>query len=94
MTPSNKKEMLPKRQNTRKTIRKSMNSIYHFDDARCSIVITKQDLPAPWINYFSNGHLHAFVSQAGSGCLWWQSPLLFRLTHYRLQYLPIDTPGF
>jgi len=71
-----------------------MNNVYHFDDARRSIVITRQDLPAPWINYLSNGHLHAFVSQAGGGCLWWQSPLLFRLTRYRLQHLPMDTPGF
>ena len=65
-----------------------------FDDARRAVVIEEPRLPAPWINYLSNGELHAFVSQAGGGCLWWRSPLSFRLTRYRQQNLPLDSPGF
>jgi len=51
-------------------------------------------MPSAWINYLSNGRMHAFVSQAGGGYCWWKSPLLFRLTRYRMHHLPIDTPGF
>lgn len=68
--------------------------VYHFADERRSIVVTKPDLPAPWINYLSNGNLHAFVSQVGGGCLWWRSPINFRITRYRSWMQPGDGPGF
>ncbi|MCS7048820.1 MAG: hypothetical protein NZ483_05955, partial [Verrucomicrobiae bacterium] len=67
---------------------------YRFDDKRRVIRITRPDLPAPWINYLSNGMLHAFVSQAGGGLAWWKSPLKNRLTRYRQYNLPLDSPGF
>ncbi len=67
---------------------------YHFNDKNKSIKINRYDLPTPWINYLSNGKLHAFVSQTGGGCLWWKSPLSFRISRYRAQNLPIDSPGF
>ncbi|MBC8011074.1 MAG: hypothetical protein H7067_13375 [Burkholderiales bacterium] len=67
---------------------------YRFDDPRRSIVITDPALPAPWINYLSNGTLHAFASHAGGGCLWWKSPLNFRLTRHGSWIRPTDGPGF
>ena len=67
---------------------------YHFLDASRSVVINEPRLPQPWINYLSNGTFHAFVSQAGGGMAWWQSPLKNRLTRYRQYNLPIDSPGF
>ncbi|MDZ4789139.1 MAG: hypothetical protein SH807_09370 [Blastochloris sp.] len=67
---------------------------YHFEDAERSVVVTDPKLPQPWINYLSNGDLHAFVSQAGGGCAWWQTPLKNRMTRYRQYNLPIDSPGF
>ena len=67
---------------------------YHFDDATRGVVIHRPDLPAAWINYLSNGALHAFVSQAGGGLAWWRSPLSFRLTRYRFNAAPPDSPGF
>ena len=67
---------------------------YHFDDSARAVVVNDPALPAPWINYLSNGSLHAFVSQAGGGCLWWKSPLNFRLTRYRGWQAPQDGPGF
>ena len=67
---------------------------YTFDDEKGSIGFSRFDLPAPWINYLSNGRFHAFVSQAGGGMAWWRTPMLFRLTRYRYYNLPIDTPGF
>jgi cellobiose phosphorylase len=69
-------------------------SPYHFEDARRAVVITEPRLPQPWINYLSNGTLHAFVSQAGGGMAWWKSPLKNRISRYRQYNLPIDSPGF
>lgn len=71
-----------------------MSLPYRFDDARRVITVTDPRLPQPWINYLSNGDLHAFVSQAGGGLAWFQSPLKNRLTRYRQYNLPIDSPGF
>lgn len=71
-----------------------MHTVYHFDDARRRIVLEQPALPAPWINYLSNGTLHAFVSQAGGGCVWWRSPLKSRISRYRQYNLPLDSPGF
>lgn len=67
---------------------------YQFDDEQRKIRFNRFDLPAPWINYLSNGRMHAFVSQAGGGMTWWLSPMMFRLTRYRFYHLPIDSPGF
>ena len=70
------------------------NEFYRFDDAARSFVALRPDAPAPWINYLSNGSMHAFVSQAGGGFAWWKSPVIFRLSRYRQYNLPIDSPGF
>ncbi|MDQ8192921.1 hypothetical protein QEH59_00690 [Coraliomargarita sp. SDUM461004] len=71
-----------------------LDEIYRFDDEGGAIDILQPDLPAPWINYLSNGTLHAFVSQAGGGFTWRKSPVTGRLTRYRMQNLPVDSPGF
>ncbi len=71
-----------------------MKKNYQFNDSNRSIMINRYDLPAPWINYLSNENLHAFVSQCGGGLLWWKSPLSFRISRYRSQNLPLDSPGF
>ncbi|MFZ4779763.1 MAG: GH36-type glycosyl hydrolase domain-containing protein, partial [Terrimicrobiaceae bacterium] len=69
-------------------------SPYSFNDSERRISIDDPRLPQPWINYLSNGTLHAFVSQAGGGYSWWKSPLKNRISRYRQQNLPIDSPGF
>lgn len=72
-----------------------MNQLpYEFSDDERAIRFDRMDLPAPWINYLSNGRMHAFISQAGGGMLWWKSPMTFRITRYRFYNLPMDTPGF
>ena len=68
--------------------------VYSFDDENRSIRINRSDLSQPWINYLSNGRLHAFVSQSGGGLAWWKSPITYRMTHYRYQNVPMDGPGF
>ena len=67
---------------------------YSFNDPERRISIHDPRLPQPWINYLSNGTLHAFVSQAGGGYAWWKSPLKNRISRYRQYNLPIDSPGF
>lgn len=70
------------------------NLPYRFLDRERKITFSRHDLPAPWINYLSNGRMHAFVSQAGGGMCWWRTPQNFRITRYRFYNLPIDSPGF
>ena len=67
---------------------------YRFIDTQREIRFDRFDLPQPWINYLSNGRMHAFVSQAGGGMSWWLSPMAFRISRYRFYNLPIDSPGF
>lgn len=67
---------------------------YRFLDGERKLQFNQFDLPQPWINYLSNGRMHAFVSQAGGGMTWWKSPMIFRLTRYRFYNMPIDSPGF
>lgn len=67
---------------------------YEFQDENRKITFCRHDLPTPWINYLSNGRMHAFVSQAGGGLAWWLTPQNFRITRYRFYNLPIDSPGF
>ncbi len=43
------------------------NDYYRFDDRRRAFAVLRPDTPQPWINYLSNGTMHAFVSQAGGG---------------------------
>ena len=67
---------------------------YEFHDGDRKIVFSRHDLPQPWINYLSNGKMHAFVSQAGGGMCWWRTPMNYRITRYRFYNMPIDSPGF
>ena len=67
---------------------------YTFYDDEREIRFDRFDLPSPWINYLSNGRMHAFVSQAGGGMSWWLSPMTFRVSRYRFYNLPIDSLGF
>lgn len=69
-------------------------SIYTFNDKEKNIKINRTDLPAPWINYLSNGNLHAYVSQVGGGFLWYKDAIDLRISRYRMNHFPIDSPGF
>lgn len=78
----------------RKGVERQLKLPYSFNDSERKIVFNRYDLPQPWINYLSNGKMHAFVSQAGGGMAWWLSPMTFRISRYRFYNLPIDSPGF
>jgi cellobiose phosphorylase len=69
-------------------------NLFRFADEDRALVVTEPRCPQPWINYLSNGRMHAFVSQAGGGLAWWKSPTIYRLTRYRQHLAPVDGPGF
>lgn len=70
-----------------------MNS-YRFENQNREIVLSRYNMPTPWMNYLSNGTLHAMISQAGGGVAWYRSPQIWRINHYRFFHLPTDRSGF
>ena len=73
-----------------------MNKKYgYFNPETREYVITDPMTPEPWINYlYGDSPLSAFVSNGAGGMLWHEQPHTGRLTRYRHQGLPMDTPGF
>ncbi|MCF7853386.1 MAG: hypothetical protein K9N51_01200 [Candidatus Pacebacteria bacterium] len=65
----------------------------HFDEENREYVITRPDTPAPWINYLMGRDLHAIVSQNAGGLAFFGEPAEGRLTRYRFNGLPVDSPG-
>lgn len=66
----------------------------HFDEERREYVVTDPRTPAPWINYLMGGELTALISQAAGGLAFYREPAEGRLTRYRFNGLPVDSPGF
>lgn len=71
-----------------------MNYAYHFADPEREVCIHSSVTPAPWMNYLSNGTMHAMISQAGGGLAFYKSPQIWRINHYRFFHLPTDRSGF
>ena len=67
---------------------------YRFENQNREIVLSWYNMPTPWMNYLSNGTLHAMLSQAGGGVAWYRSPQIWRINHYRFFHLPTDRSGF
>ena len=45
---------------------------YRFENQNREIVLSRYNMPTPWMNYLSNGTLHAMLSQAGGGVAWYR----------------------
>ncbi len=71
-----------------------MNKYGCFSDKDREFVISTPDTPSPWINYLFGRNLNAFISQAAGGCAWFSESDIGRLTRYRFNGLPVDSPGF
>jgi len=65
-----------------------------FDEVAREYVITSPETPAPWINYLMGGGLYALISQAAGGMAFYREPAEGRLTRYRFNGVPMDSPGF
>jgi cellobiose phosphorylase len=72
----------------------SIRQYGYFDPDSREYVITDPQTPTPWINYLFGNKLSAFVSQGAGGMLWYEQPYYGRLTRYRFNGLPLDSPGF
>ena len=68
--------------------------MYQFHNENREISFDSYNTPTPWMNYLSNGTLHAMISQAGGGVAWYKSPQIWRINHYRFFHLPTDRSGF
>lgn len=68
--------------------------MYRFDNEKKEISFDDYRTPSPWMNYLSNGTLHAMISQAGGGVAFYKSPQIWRINHYRFFHLPMDRSGF
>ena len=68
--------------------------MYQFHNENREIRFDSYNTPTPWMNYLSNGTLHAMISQAGGGVAWYKSPQIWRINHYRFFHLPTDRSGF
>jgi cellobiose phosphorylase len=67
---------------------------FEFVNNGYDVKINRLDTAYPWVNYLTNTRLTAMISQAGGGFLWYKSPKKFRITRYRYNQTPTDTPGF
>ena len=63
---------------------------YRFENQNREIVLSRYNMPTPWMNYLSNGTLHAMISQAGGGVAWYKFlvPFAADLAHQPLPILP------
>lgn len=72
-----------------------MSQYGHFDDANQEFVITSHFPPVPWINFLTNEHFTAIISQSAGGCAFYREASTGRLTKYnQARSTPIDRPGF
>ncbi len=69
-------------------------TFYEFRDQDREVEFHRYDMPTPWMNYLSNGTLHAMISHAGGGVAFYKSPQIWRINHYRFFHLPTDRSGF
>ena len=69
------------------------DSYYVFNDKDHEIVFNRHDMPAPWMNYLSNGTLFTMMSQAGGNLTWYKSPEIWRIGRYGFYNLPTDGNG-
>ena len=76
------------------TNKNNMDSYCFFDDEKKEVCFNRYDTPTPWMNYLSNGTMHAMISQAGGGVAFYKSPQIWRINHYRFFHLPTDRSGF
>ncbi len=67
---------------------------YEFLNNGYDVRINRLDTPYPWVNFLTNTRLSAMISQAGGGYLWYKDPGRYRITRYRYNTIPTDTPGF
>ncbi len=64
-----------------------------FDTAAREYRIEKMDVPASWTNYLGTEDMASVVSHHGGGYTWYKSPEYHRVTRFRANGVPMDSPG-
>jgi cellobiose phosphorylase len=65
----------------------------HFDDNSREYVITRPDTPLPWINYLGTDDYFGIISNTAGGYSCYRDARLRRITRYRYNSVPADSPG-
>lgn len=65
----------------------------YFDDEKREYVITRPDVPLPWINYLGSEDFFGLISNTAGGYCFYKDARLRRLTRYRYNNVPYDTGG-
>lgn len=78
----------------RKAVKRKSGSYGRFQEDTGDFVVVDPCTPSPWINYLMGKNMQAFISQAAGGVAWFREPVHGRLTRYRFNGLPVDSPGF
>ena len=65
----------------------------YFDDANREYVITRPDVPLPWINYLGSEDFFGLISNTAGGYCFYRDARLRRLLRYRYNNVPYDTGG-
>ena len=65
----------------------------YFDDNAREYVITRPDTPLPWINYLGTEEYFGIISNTAGGYSCYRDARLRRLTRYRYNSVPADSPG-
>ena len=65
----------------------------YFDDAKREYVITRPDVPLPWINYLGSEEFFGLISNTAGGYCFYRDARLRRLLRYRYNNVPYDTGG-
>ena len=65
----------------------------YFDDDRREYVITTPQTPWPWINYLGTSRFFSLISNTAGGYSFYRDALYRRITRYRYNNVPIDSPG-
>jgi cellobiose phosphorylase len=65
----------------------------HFDDDRREYVISRPDLPLPWINYLGVEGYFGIISNTAGGYSFYRDARMRRITRYRYNNVPPDVGG-
>ena len=65
----------------------------HFDNQAREYVIDRVDLPVSWTNYIGLGDMLGVFNHTAGGYLLYKSPEYHRITRFRANSVPTDTPG-
>jgi cellobiose phosphorylase len=65
----------------------------YFDDEKREYVITRPDVPLPWINYLGSEDFFGLISNTAGGYCFYRDARLRRLLRYRYNNVPYDTGG-